>query len=51
VHSGCELESDTVVGVTCGEFLVVRIAGTARGNVCVLQVVQLSYFLFYFVSK
>jgi len=30
VHSCCEMESETVVGVTCGGLLVTSIAGTLK---------------------
>jgi len=32
VHSSCEIESETVFGVTCGGLLFTSIAGTLKGD-------------------
>jgi len=33
VHWRCEPEGETLVGVTCGEFLAIWIAGTFEGKI------------------
>ena len=39
MHSCCELESETLFGVTCGELIAIGIAGTLNGKVFVLQLI------------
>jgi hypothetical protein len=43
VHSCCELDSETVVGVTCGELLAICGTVTLKGEVSVLHMIQLYF--------
>ena len=44
MHGCCELESETLLGVTCGELLAIGIAGTLERVASVLELIKL-YFL------
>ena len=50
LHSCCELVSETLVVVTCGELLGMYSGGTLKGEYFVLQLIHLR-FLFVFALK